>query len=173
MPSIEIVCVDQKAPTRFAHLPVALRAGKTLNSHRHPSHFQRDFNDMKGCIYHLGCPHLKRSRNGAFEAFDLLSKKCCAQQSPVFLKFKRVYEPVIRKLMNTLLQKSPCGTIIFTSDYQFSANRPRRVERIAISGFWKLYSEQQVRFNALYQISCAPMLQGINIKRSTHDVAGE
>jgi len=153
MPSIEIISVGQKSLARFRGVPFAIVSGqRELRSHRHPSHFQRDFDRLQGCIYHLGCPHLRRKRTGTFEAYDLLSGKCREQTRTVFLEFKREFVPSIRKILITLLIHSPVGRVVFTSDYQFSPNRPTRVRRISVGEFWTLHRRKRLRFNALYTI---------------------
>lgn len=155
MPSIEIVCVGQKSPTRFRGVPFAIvsERGK-LRSHRHPSRFQRDFDRLEGCIYHLGCPHLRRSWTGAFEAYELLSRKCRAQwPRAVLLEFERAFLPSIRKMLTALLAQSPDGRMVFTSDYQFSPNRSKRITQISVQEFLALHREKRLRFNALYSIT--------------------
>jgi len=56
MPSIEIISVQQKSPSDFGEMPFAVSVEKELVSHRSPSLFQNDFNQMRGYIYHLGKP---------------------------------------------------------------------------------------------------------------------
>ena len=54
MPSIEIVCIDQAEVSHFDNLPFLVEAENRLLSHREPhSLFQREFDVLKGCIYHL------------------------------------------------------------------------------------------------------------------------
>jgi hypothetical protein len=153
MPSIEIVCVNQKSPSYFRGIPFAIvsESGEP-RSHRHPSHFQRDFDKLQGCIYHLGCPHLRRSRTKRFEAYELLSGKCREQERLIFLEFGKEFVPSIKKMLNTLLLHSPVGRVIFTIDYKFSPNRPKRIRRISAREFWALHRRKQLRFNALYTI---------------------
>ena len=154
MPSIEIICIRQKSPSRFPGIPFAMLADRDLKSHRSPSLFQKDFDKLKGCIYHLGCPHLKsRKSRGFFEAYQLLSSRCREQESTVFLDFRRVFVPAIRHILHALIQKSPTGSVVFTSDYQFSTNRPKRFKHISIDKFWLLHRRNELRFNSLYVIT--------------------
>jgi hypothetical protein len=151
MPSIEIISVGQKLLVRFQGVPFAIvseRGG--LLSHRHPSHFQCDFDRLQGCFYHLGCPHLRRKRAGTFEAYDLLSRKCREQTRAVFLELKREFVPSIRKMLETLLAYSPVGQVEFTSDYQFSPNPPKRIKGMSAREFWALHRRKQLCFNVLY-----------------------
>jgi len=153
MPSIEIISVGQKSLVRFRGVPFAVVSERgEMRSHRHPSHFQRDFDRLQGCIYHIGCPHLRMKRAGTFEAYDLLSRECREQTRTVFLEFKREFVPSIRRMLKTLLAYSPVGRVVFTSDYQFSPNRPMRVRRISVREFWTLHRRKRLRFNALYTI---------------------
>ena len=153
MPSIEIISVGQQSASRFRNVPFAVVSeGGALRSHRHPSHFQQDFDLLQGYIYHLGCPHLRRKRTGAFEAYELLSRKCREQGRMVFLEFGRDFVPSIKRLLSVLLSASPAGRVVFTSDYQFSPNRPKRIRRISLREFWVLHRKKQLRFNVLYTI---------------------
>jgi len=157
MPSIEIICVGQKSLVRFRGIPFALvsECGE-LRSHRHPSLFQRDFDRLQGCIYHLGCPHLRRRRTGAFEAYELLSRKCHDQGRSIFLEFGREFLPSIKKMLSALLAQSPVGQVVFTSDYQFSPNRPKRIKQMSEPEFWALHRRKQLRFNTLYIVVLDP-----------------
>ena len=155
MPSIEIVCIGQKSPARFRRVPFAIvsEAGK-LQSHRHPSRFQRDFDRLQGCIYHLGCPHFRRSRTVLFEAYELLSRKCRDQwPTAIFLEFERAFVPSLRKMLTALLTQSPAGRVVFTSDYQFSPNRSKRIKQVSVQEFWALHRTKRLRFNTLYAIT--------------------
>ncbi len=152
MPSIEIICVRQKSPTKFRRLPIAIKAETNLKSHRLPSLFQKDFDKTHGCIYHLACSHLRHSRKGAFEAYDLLSRKCKNQGHLVFLEFTPRIAPIVARITKELLRQSPHGKLLFTSDYQFSSNKPKRVRNLTLPEFWELHRNQNVRFNALYEI---------------------
>ena len=153
MPSIEIICIGQKSPSTFRALSFPILSGTRLKSHRYPSLFQGDFSQLRGCIYHLGGPSYKGRRGGFFEAYELLSPWCRTQKQIVILEFGRKYVPSVRRVLNSLLRKSLTGEIIFTSDYQFSSNRPRRFKRMSITRFWSLYRSRNIRFNALYKIS--------------------
>jgi len=47
MPSIEIVCLGQLAPSDFSHLPFAVKSSAKLKSDRSPTPlFQPDFESM-------------------------------------------------------------------------------------------------------------------------------
>lgn len=154
MPSIEIVCIGQRSPSRFRGIPFAVRSERELKSHRIPSLFQEDFDKLNGCIYHLGCPHVKSMKSrGFFEAYGLLSSKCRNQESTVFLKFRREFVPSVRQMLQVLIQKSPTADIVFTSDYQFSSNRARRFTGVSMKKFWSLHRTEQLRFNSLYFLS--------------------
>jgi hypothetical protein len=152
MPAIEIICPGQKSPSKYRGIPFPVLSETKLKSHRYPSHFQEDFDRMSGCIYHLGSPCYKGRRGGFFEAYELLSPKCLDQESPIYLEFRREFLPSVKRILKSLLQKSPTREIVFTSDYQGSPNRPRRFERIPLKQFWSLHRTKKLRFNALYVI---------------------
>jgi len=70
MPSVEIICLRQVEPLQFDSLPFAVEAESMLISHRLPSHFQSDFDQLSGCIYHLGSLELKTTHpKGAYTAY--------------------------------------------------------------------------------------------------------
>ena len=153
MPSIEIVCINQKKCSRFNKIEFVINGEDKIESHRTNPIFAKDFEKLKGCIYHLGCPHLKYKGMGAFEAYDLLSKKCQKQNDTIFLEFKRKYIPDIKSILEKLLEKSPDSKILFTSDYQFSINKPKRIKNISHSDFWDLHKSKKLLFNTLYEIT--------------------
>jgi hypothetical protein len=156
MPSIEVICIGQKTPTRFKLLPFVLKTGTKLQSHRIPSHFQVDFDQMKGCIYHFAGPSYRHRKLGAFEGYELLSGPCRRQETSVFLQFDRRYAKVVKSILNRLMEKSPYSELVFTSDYQFSPNKAKRVRGLALSDFWRIHNARKVKFNSLYVISRAP-----------------
>ena len=153
MPSIEIVCVKQNKCSRFLKLPFAIRSEDKLESYRSEPLFKKDFDKLNGCIYHLGCPHTKYKRNGFFEAYDLLSINCQRQEETIFLEFKNKYISDIRRILKTLLEKSPEEKILFTSDYQFSDNKPKRIMNLSLKQFWDLHKNKTLLFNTLYEIN--------------------
>lgn len=155
MPAIEIVCIGQKSPARFRRVPFAVlsECGK-LQSHYHASRFQPDFDRLEGCIYHLGCPHLRRSRTKTFEAYDLLSTNCHNQWPAfVYLEFEWTFMPSLRKMLRALLERSPVKRLVFTSDYEFSPSRTRRIRQISLGEFWAIHQKKRLCFNALYNIT--------------------
>jgi len=149
MPSIEIICVQQKSPTDFGEMPFAVQAERKLASHRIPSLFQKDFEQMRGCIYHLGNPKLRREPDGWFFAYELLSE----QKHNRFLEFKSEFVPFIKFIFHELLKVSPAKQIVFTSDWQFGPKRPERFEPMTSEVFWKLHDSLKLRLNSLYYLS--------------------
>jgi len=155
MPSIEIVCVGQKKPQRFRGIPFAIASeGGVIRSHHHPSRFQRDFDKLVGCIYHLGCPHFLGTGARVFEVYDLLSMRCRNQWPKlIFLEFEHMYVPSIKKIMITLLKQSPIDIVVFTSNYRFGQNKTKRNEKISLTEFWSLHQSKRLRFNELYNLT--------------------
>jgi hypothetical protein len=153
MPSIEIACVGlgqerKPPPTSF---DIAFEAG--LVSHRAPSRFQSDFDARAGSIYHLGNPGQNAAPSGAFTAYELLSDKCLDQEPLVFLEFAQLHVPSLKKLLPWLLESSPDGLLLFTSDYQFGPDAAARFGPITLEEFWSLHDSRRLQMNALYPIS--------------------
>jgi hypothetical protein len=148
MPSIEIICIGQSQPTDFSKLPFAVVVETQLISHRGSSSlFQKDFDRVKGCIYHVGNPYLKTpDAPGPYFAGQLLERWWER------VEFKRQYVPPMNRFMKALLAASPEGRLLFTSDYQFGG-RPRRfTKERSLDQFWDLHSAKKLHINALYAI---------------------
>ena len=142
MPSVEIICISQPEPIVFENMPFRIDAEKELRSHRTPSPlFQADFDQLTGCIYHL----TKQSK-GAFTAYELID--VCWRE----LRFKPEYVPYVQQILSMLLDASPQGKILFTSDYQFGPKRKRYKRPITLDKFWTLHDEGKLWANALYPV---------------------
>ena len=158
MPSIEVICIDQEQPTTFAQLPFRVTAETTLVSHRKPHPlFQSDFDAAYGCIYHMCNPI------GSSTAYYLLDMEAEFLGSTRELKggsdvlqavvfFRLEYVAAIRQMLQNLLEDSPAGRLIFTSDYQFGPSVRRYKTSITLDRFWELHDSQYLRMNALYHI---------------------
>ena len=101
----------------------------------------------------MGNPNLKTEKGGFYFAYDLLSRNCQNQSNSVFFEFKKKYISEINKLLITLFDKSPVPKIIFTTDYQFSDNKPKRVKNLSLRQFWNFHKTQELLFNTLYEIN--------------------
>jgi hypothetical protein len=146
-------------------MPFAVRAENKLVSHRTPSLFQNDFNQMRGYIYHWGNPNMKCEKDGWFFAYELLSEKCLEQKNNRFLEFKSEYAPFVRFILHELLNASPIKQVVFTSDWQFGPKRAERFEPIISAGFWKLHDAFKLRLNSLYYLSeNSPRLRASAVK---------
>ena len=154
MPSIEIVCIGQRARGDFSHLPFAVESGTELKSHRTPRPlFGEDFASLKGSIYHLGNPDLKRgSKRRLFFAYDLLSDRARSGSRPKFLEFRPEFAPAVRELLESLVHSSPVGELLFTSDWQFGPKRPYRSPVVSLEEFWALHDSRKLRLNGAYRI---------------------
>lgn len=153
MPSIEIVCIDQDRPKLFGDLPFAVVSETALISHRHPSLFQVDFDQLKGCIYHLGNPALKDPEAASmYFAWDLLSLDCQRQEEEIYLEFAGQYTGPVRQMMEELLLSSPVRRVIFTSDHQFGPPVAARFGEISLTDFWRMHDSKELRMNALYPV---------------------
>lgn len=153
MPSIEIACValhQARMPPRIT-FDIAYDTG--LLSHRVPSRFQPDFDATTGSMYHLGNPGQNTAPSGAFTAYELLSGECHAQDAPVFLEFGQSHVQGLKELLLWLLDASPAGRLLFTSDYQFGPDGATRFGPVSPAEFWNLHDSRQLRMNALYSMS--------------------
>lgn len=152
MPSIEIVCVEQKEPIECSSFSFAIESDKELISDRaHSSSFQCDFDSLNGCIYHL------LGENGR-NAYDLLKKDWYKEEGEGDGKddnidFLNEHDASFIQLINTLMDKSPVGKVIFTSDYQFGPESFVRLDELTLSEFLIMYKEKKVRMNSLYVIT--------------------
>lgn len=153
MPSIEIACVGLRQnrkppPTSF---DIAFEVG--LISHRVPSRFQGEFDARAGSLYHLGNPGQNSGASGAFTAYQLLSNACLAEEPLSFLEFDQAHVASLKTLLLWLLESSPDGLLLFTSDYQFGPDGAARLGPITLDEFWLFHNSRQLRMNALYSIT--------------------
>jgi hypothetical protein len=153
MPSIELICVEQQEPSKLPVFPFAICTEPQLVSHRLPSFFQRDFDKLRGCIYHLGSPFCDDpGYEGPFFAYELLSERCQDSVPPRFLEFAPEFLPSIVDLVGLLLAASPARLIIFTTDWQCGPTSGRRYRQITERTFWQRHQKQNLHLNALYPI---------------------
>jgi len=153
MPSIEIACIGletpiEPPPTSFA---VVYEAG--LKSHRSPEpRFQRDFNEMSGSLYHLGSPQFTGTNTGCFIAYDVLSDDSRNAEPASFLEFAPEHVPSAQELLVWLLDASPKGELLFTSDWQFGPDWSRRSGPVSIADFWRQHGSHEILLNSSYPI---------------------
>ena len=154
MPSIEIAVIGLDTPLAPPPLsfPVAYERG--LKSHRVPSRFQSDFDRLSGSLYHLGNPGLSAG-GGAFFACDLLSFESRESDPRSFLEFAQPHVAGIHALLEWLLQNSPEGNLLFTSDWQFGPERAQRLGPLSLKAFWRLHDSRALMLNAAYPVSGA------------------
>lgn len=153
MPSIELICIEQHEPLQLPTFPFAIRAEPQLLSHRMPSFFQRDFDQLRGCIYHLGNPRCDEPGYGGFYfAYELLSERCRYPIPNRFLEFAPEFLPAIFDLVSLLLAASPARLVVFTTDWQCGPASPRRYRSITERTFWQRHANKRLRVNALYAI---------------------
>lgn len=151
MPSIEIVCVGQEQPSDVPDYPFAVVSSTDLLSHRGPSSlFQRDFNQLRGCMYHLGNPECSASDyQGPFFAYELLRDE---QPEAIRLQFSAEYQETIKGLLLRLLRESPDGQVLFTTDWQAGPERPIRAGMVSWARFWAMHDAGELRLNTSYII---------------------
>lgn len=152
MPSLEIICIGQTRARDFSFLPFHVEAERERLSHRGAnSLFQSDFDALSGCIYHLGGSCLRfpsvRKRH-AYTAADLCTEwwDC--------IHFKPRYRLGVAILLDTLLNDSPEGRLLFTSDYQFGPTETRRFQRpLTPMSFWRRHDAGLLRTNAAFTLT--------------------
>jgi hypothetical protein len=154
MPSIEIACIGAlRAPPPPEGLSFAVEFELGLRSHRGPApRFKLDFDETSGALYHIGNPLPADPRSGAFTAYMLLSTDSRDADPPLFLEFAPEHRASVRDLLFWLLQLSPSGQLLFTSDWQFGPDTTERHPALTLASFWKLHDSRQLHLNALYVI---------------------
>ncbi|HEY5376516.1 MAG TPA: hypothetical protein VIK01_22705, partial [Polyangiaceae bacterium] len=60
-----------------------------------------------------------------------------------------------RALLNWLVAASPCGRILFTSDWQFGPDWTKRFAAITLNEFWRLHDSRALLLNAAYPVAAA------------------
>jgi len=157
LPSIEIVCIGQRRPTRFSALPFAVESSTKLLSHRGKSLFHADFEELRGCMYHLGNPRL-RGRSNDFRfyfASDLLSRACRDAEPVRFLEFTPRFREALDRMLRRLVTASPVGRLLFTTDWQFGPRRATRGGELTLTEFWRRHARRRLRLNGGYTIVAA------------------
>lgn len=163
MPSVEIICVGQREPVDFWYMPFTVEAEANLLSHRGPTAlFQPDFDQLQGCIYHLGgaCLRYPPVRNtAAYTAADL-----CTEWWD-FLHFKPRYVPWVNALLDRLLDLSPQGRLLFTNDYQFGPTVRRYKRPITRQALWTRHDAERLWTNSSFHITRdRPLNRGLRRK---------
>ena len=152
MPSIEIVCVDQVSPTDCSHLDFAVESGTELISHRGASSlFVEEFASLKGCIYHLGNPDLKKQPDRIFFAYYLLCHSD-PDSRPDVLQLRPQYILGFQSFLETLLAASPVRRLLFTSDWQFGPKPASRMPSTDLQEFLRRHKAGELRLNTAYPI---------------------
>ena len=152
MPSIEIVCIGQSEVSDFNNLPFRLFAEDHLASHRSPHPlFQPEFDTLQGCIYHLCNP------DRGYSAYDLLTpgpeEDDLEREWWACIYFLPAFAPSVRMILAELLNASPVGKVVFTSDYQFGPKVRHYKRPLTLARFWELHNARKLHMNALYPLN--------------------
>ena len=129
-----------------------IESGRELISDRaHSSTFQSDFDQLNGCIYRI---HEKDGRT----AYDLLMKDWYDENgedngTDNNIEFIAEHDSSFIELIRRLIQESPVGEIVFTSDYQFGPDEFTRFEKLKMSDFLTIYKNNKLRINSLYRVT--------------------
>jgi hypothetical protein len=156
VPSIEIVCIGQFEISQFDNLPFLVEAENRLVSHRKPHPlFQKKLDALQGCIYHLLNP------TESWDAYLLLDTSIeLMKRAPEpdedsliqALRFRPEYAPAVHAFLKTLLEASPVGQVMFTSDYQFGPEGRLYTNPFTLNEFWSLHDADRLHLNALYPL---------------------
>jgi len=155
MPSIEFVCIGQRAPTRLPKMPFAIVTDTVPLSHRGPRPlFRRELVALVGCTYHVGNPGADSpAYHGPYFAYDVLSEK--SQDLRRFFKVGARFRSAFKKLLRILIDASPTGAVFFFTDWQFGPSRVTRGGTLTEEEFWKRHDRHELKLNACYTISAA------------------
>jgi hypothetical protein len=155
MPSIELVCINQKKPIGFSDMPFAVLADTEPVSHRGPRPlFRRELSGLRGCIYHIGNPYCrKRSYRGPYFAYEVLSPGSRERLRSRFFEVAPEFRDSFQKLLHLLLDASPVYSVFFTTDWQFGPARATRGGVLSESAFWKKHDRHQLKLDACYTIT--------------------
>jgi len=153
MPSIEIACIDLDSPVPPPPTSFAIEFERGLRSHRSPApRFQADFDALAGCLYHVGNPAFAGRGDGPFFAYEVLSEASRHCDPRSFLEFDAVHLPSARSLLAWLVDQSPSGRLLFTSDWQFGPDGTVRAPPLDLAAFWALHDSRELSLNAAYPI---------------------
>lgn len=154
MPSLEIICIGQQETSDFSHLPFLVESETNLVSHRGPTPlFQSDFDQIKGCIYHL-------LDDRKVTAFDLMKRDWYNEDGNSNglddnVEFLSEYAPALREMLGQLLRSSPVKKILFTTDYQFGSGDAERFGAISFEKFWQMHDAGKLRMNSSYEVGAS------------------
>jgi hypothetical protein len=153
MPSIEIACVGLEVPLEPPATSFAVVCEAGLRSHRSPEpRFRQDFDEMSGSLYHLGNPEFANTATGPFLAYGVLSQESREAEPPSFLEFAPEHIRSASEFMAWLLDASPEGKLLFTSDWQFGPEATRRFAALSLPEFWRLHDSRVLLLNSAYPI---------------------
>jgi hypothetical protein len=153
MPSIEIACLGLERPAPIAAKGFILQVEPGLVSHQAQPRFQKDFDELEGCLYHLGFerqrdPHLGRP----FTAYELLSPACREPFPPSILEFAAIHLPEIRAVLAAIVAASPLQQALFTTDWQYGPEWAHRFGPVTQSEFWHLHTSRLLYLNTAYEV---------------------
>jgi hypothetical protein len=155
MPSLEIICIGQSEPLDFSDLPFVVKAERELKSHRLPSPlFQPDFDKLTSCIYHV-LDNCQPECNTCFELLirDWHDEAGNSNGRDENVEFRNEYANGMKRMIERLLEDSPVGQILFTTDYQFGPPEAQRFGPMTFTAFKDLYNAGHVRMNTAYLVT--------------------
>lgn len=149
MPSIEIISLNsENSIYEEDNFLFAIQfENEKIESHR--SLFYDDLKNLKGTIIHIGNSELKKSKNEAFFAGNLIEWKSEIKND---FKFLPKFENDFKNLLKIAQINSKSKTIYFLTDYQFSERKPKLIDNLNLDNFLNLYEESGLEFNRIYKI---------------------
>src|SRR5207237_8518459 len=138
----------------FSSLPFKVRAEKELVSHHSTnSLFQSDFDRLRGYIYHV----LDGSTLTCYELLvrDWYDEHGNSNGADENVEFREEYAGAVKRMLEELLNSSPVGQVLFTTDYQFGPEEAERFGPLLFAAFKQLYNAGKVRMNAAYLITAS------------------
>ena len=144
-----------KLPRLKYPISISPFAQPQLASHRgRSSLFQGDFDRLHGWMYHLGNPSCNEpGSRGMYFAYDLLAPgEPNRERGDWRLEFAPEFVVGIRELLSILLEASPEGRVVFTTDWQLGPDEPSRFRAVPHVEFWRLHNSGNLRLNSLYPI---------------------
>lgn len=153
MPSVEIACVGLEQPMPVATKGFVVEAEPGLVSHQAQPRFQKDFDGLEGCLYHLGFPSRRDPHLGRpFAAYELLSPACREPFPPSMLEFAGNHVAEIRVVLATIVAASPERRALFTTDWQYGPEWAHRFGPVTLAEFWQLHASRMLYLNTAYEV---------------------
>ncbi len=96
-------------------------------------------------FYHLGNPVCASpDYRGMYFAYDLLDRRYEATDKQWILLFASAFRADVSRLIGHLLDLSPSGQIVFTTDWQFGPESAYRSASMSVGNFWQQHRPRRI-----------------------------